>query len=129
MCSNLLVENLNTSNCHFIKILEDMIRFKELVSSTNAFIEEKIMDIIEDEEFLDSEYYELKVILSSEKTDAPKEEDVYKARILSLKHDIAEIINFISDITSLIRFSQISEQIIKTIKKPLIDYQKLILKV
>ena len=50
-----------------------------------------------------------------------------KQLFLWLKHDIDVWINYISELQSLIIFSQISEEFIKPLKEPLNDYQKLIL--
>ena len=112
-CSFHLEGQLSASNCLSLRAYAELHNCHRLYKLCTEFACEHFIDVVINEEFLSLPCEQLKSLLSMDGLKVSKEEEIYEAVILWVKHDIQQRQKYFADIMSHVRLPFVSTAYLK----------------
>ncbi|XP_060872725.1 ring canal kelch homolog [Metopolophium dirhodum] len=121
-CAEFLLSQMDPSNCLSIKSFANLHDCIELLSSSEAYIKKKFLEVVKYEEFLSLSSVEVIKLISCDDIYVPKEEKVYECVINWVKHELGCRKDFFPELMENVRLSLTSKQYLleKVVDEPLL---------
>uniref|UniRef100_A0A1A9WTP0 Kelch-like protein diablo n=1 Tax=Glossina brevipalpis TaxID=37001 RepID=A0A1A9WTP0_9MUSC len=113
-CEEFLNRNMNSKNCFRIWELADLHTVKELYDCTYKYILDHFYDLLDGEGLLLLPFDKFQELIKDDKLSVKCEDDVYKAAINWLKHDVEERKVHLPELMNHIRLPLISTQFLRS---------------
>ncbi|XP_060874112.1 kelch-like protein 2 isoform X1 [Metopolophium dirhodum] len=109
-CEEFLQIQLNPSNCLGIRALADLHYCTELMSTSNAYIKKKFLELVKCDEFLSLSLEEVIQLISSSDLAVQLEEDVFESVLNWVRHELSCRKQFLPDLMEHVRLPLTSKQ-------------------
>lgn len=95
-CCEFLSKQLDPSNCLGIRAFADTHHCSELLNISSTYCAQHFEEVASNEEFKNLPYDQLKEIIKSDELNVSCEEEVYKAAMAWIQHDLPNRQSFLS---------------------------------
>ncbi|XP_050053371.1 ring canal kelch homolog [Aphis gossypii] len=122
VCSEFLQIQLDASNCLSIKAFADLYDCMELSTSSQTYIKNRFLEVVNYDEFLSLTSVEVIKLISCNDIIVPLEEKVFECVIHWLKHELDSRKSFLPELMEHVRLPLISKQYLleKVVDEPLL---------
>ncbi|XP_050065507.1 ring canal kelch homolog [Aphis gossypii] len=122
VCSEFLQTQLDASNCLSIKAFADLYDCMELSTSSQTYIKNRFLEVVNYDEFLSLTSVEVIKLISCNDIIVPLEEKVFECVIHWLKHELDSRKDFLPELMEHVRLPLISKQYLleKVVDEPLL---------
>ncbi|KXJ17728.1 Kelch-like protein 12 [Exaiptasia diaphana] len=123
VCAEVISNNLSISNCFSTKRLAERYGLDELKKDAQSFMKENFQAAKQEKEFLELEAFELKELISSDSLRVEKEEEVFKAMMNWVKHDLTNRSKELHTFLPCLRYGSLSPEFLEEVfeKDPIFE--------
>lgn len=110
-CAAFFTSILSASNCFRILEIADLYNMGRLKKTAETFVHQNFAEVAKTEEFNELNIDQVAIWLKSEKLKVPAEDEVLKAVINWIKHDVGSRKQLLGNLLECVRFKQVNDSV------------------